>query len=347
MTERAPAADEFDLYRQALDQAEDPIAVVDSEDSFEVLNRAFEELTGYDATTLRGTDPTTVLHESAEHDWRQRIQLLREDQQDETEEWVARFCTNHGAEIPVEVNLSVLRTDEGSYQGVVCRARDVRKQSQQKQQLDILNRALRHNIRNHMNIAIIHARSLQDLEDPDKRTAASEIETVAQEVINLSNKARKAQEYMTIPADEDCQMDLVSATADVIQTFEIQYPGATVRTDLPEAASALAPPSYEVALDELLENAVIHHESGEGPVTVRIESEDDQHTVHIGDECEPIPEDVIQTIRHGSELPLQHNEGLGLWIVRWMVDIVNAEVSFERRADDEGNDVQLRFDALE
>jgi two-component sensor histidine kinase len=80
---------------------------------------------------------------------------------------------------------------------------------------------------------------------------------------------------------------------------------------------------------------------------VCIQRDAEPTAVHDDDECEPIPQEVIETINHGEEQPLRHNDGLGLWIVKWIADTVDGELSFSRREDTAGNRVTLRFQRLE
>jgi PAS domain S-box-containing protein len=347
MTPEPPADwDDAERYARALDEATDALYVVDGTGTIDVVNEAFLQLTGYERNELAGKDPRTVLHDDDVAEAKHRLTLLCNDETTDSESWLARFVTKNGTEFPVELEYTLLTGADDTYCGFVGRARDVRQQTQQDQKLDILNRALRHNIRNQMNVVLTHATTLQEIDDPNYRTAAATIESVSQNVVNLSEKARKAQDRIEIPSEQDCQIDLVETTEYAIRKFAIKYPNTTVTTELPARAPALAPPSVEGALVELMENATVHHPSGNGPVDVEITTRDGTVSIHVKDACEPIPEAVVETVQRGTEDPLQHNDGLGLWIVRWVADTVRGELSFEQRSDTPGNDVTLTFEAL-
>ncbi len=330
-------------YKDLLGKASDPLFVVDEDDQFDVVNQEFLDLVGYDRPELVGMQPTTLLRGDDASEWQRRTNLLRTETDKHSDGWVARVVTKTGTEVPVEFDIEAASDGDS----IVGLARDVRQQDRQEQKLEILNRALRHNIRNRMNIILGKATVLQDIDDEGYKTAAERIETVGNEIINISNKARKAQKYLGIPDDEDCKLDLVSATEQVVVKFSISYPAASVTTDLPGRTVARAPPSYEVALIEVLENAVVHHPSGSGPVDITIEPGDGRVSVHVRDECEPIPTSVIDTLDDGTEQPLHHNDGIGLWLVQWAVDTVNGELTFSRREDGSGNRVTLTFDTIE
>lgn len=333
-------------YLQALDQVGDALYIVTG-GSIDAVNSELTNLLGYERSELVGESPTTLFQNGNLDERTHRLQLLRGDTNADSVTWVGQFVTKNGTELPVELQYRLLQTEDNDGRDFVVRARDTREQNQQEQKLDILNRALRHNIRNQMNVIISNAAVLKQRDDPSQRTAAETIEKVGEDVINLSEKARKAQEYLDIPADKECEIDLSSATELAVRKFDIKFPNATATVDLPERAMALAPPSYEVALLELMENAAVHHPGGSGPVEVVVERTGESITLHVRDECEPIEDEVIETVRRGEEQPLKHNEGLGLWIVKWMTDTVEGDLIFQRRDDGLGNQITVVFESLE
>ena len=340
-----PAQERETVHESLLEMATDPLYVV-TDGVLETVNRPFVDLSGYDRCELVGMAAEELVHEDDLAEWSHRFELFAESNSTDEKRLVGRIISKKGSEIPVECRLSLLDTQATEDTRVVGRVHDLREQRQQEKKLDVLNRALRHNIRNEMNVVVGKATQLQAIDDEGYRTAAEKIEEVGRRVINLSEKARLAQEHIGIPADEDCQVELVEVIEHVIMKFEIEYPGATIETELPEDVSARAPPSFEVALQELLENAVIHHPSGNGPVAVEIGSDEQHVEIRIVDECGPIPTQIQRTINEGSEQPLQHNDGLGLWIVKWAVETVGGTLCFQRRADDAGNVVTLTFETI-
>lgn len=331
--------------QQALDQVNDALYIV-SDGQIDVVNQQLLELTGYDRQELADKSPTKLHHDENLDERRRRLELLREDPTRESVRWFCRLVSKTGAELPIRLEQSLV-AETGPTGGFVCRVQDIRQEAQQEQKLNILTRALRHNIRNQMNLVVGHATTLQESDDPSYRTAAKTIQNVGEQVINLANKARKAQEHLGVPSEKECQVELVGTASLVVEKFEIKQPRAAVTTEFPEHAHAFAPPSVEVALIEVMENAAIHHESGNGPVHLVIEQDSETAAIHVDDGCSPISDAVIDTIERGEEKALRHNDGLGLWIAQWIADIVNGDLQFGRRPDGAGNRVTLRFKSLQ
>jgi PAS domain S-box-containing protein len=327
-------------YEQLIEHASDPLFIVDSGGTIERVNEPFLRLSGYDRTALVGTSIDALIHESERERWDRRIQLLRNDETNDSEAWVTYLETKNGTGIPVEFEFTLVEPDGD----VVGSVQDTRRQ--RNQQINVLNRTLRHDIRNRMNLILLHAKTLKEVEQPQHRAAADKIEEVAEEIVTLSDKARKAQKHLETPPDAECSTDLVNVTETVVEKFAIKYPDTTIETDLPARAQARAPPAFDVALTELIENAIVHHPSGSGPVWVEIAEDEDTYRVRVRDECEPISSETISALNTGNENPLQHAEGLGLWITQWVVDAVGAQIQFARRDDGEGNVVVLVFDTI-
>ena len=345
------------LEEAVLETATEPLWALDGAGTFAVTNRAFLELTGYTRAELLDASPTVLFRDDGE-EFHHRIQLLETGEPGTTEQWSGRLWTKNGTEVPVVWSCRATEVpgkgmpaggDGPAADGtvVVGRVEDLREGRQQDRKLNVLNRVLRHNIRNQVNVVLGKASLLQETDDESHRTAARKIEEMSEEIINISDKARRAQQHIDVPVDAECRIDLVEPTEQAVRTFEISEPAATVRTDLPARAPARAPPSVDIAIQELLENAVVHSDAAEPAATVTVEAGETRTLLRVEDDCEPIPPEVQETIGRGSEQPLHHNDGLGLWIVKWITESVDGTLSFARRDDDSGNVVTLSFETLD
>lgn len=333
---------ETEIYRALLEMSTEALWVTNSDGEFEAVNSAFVDLTGYSEAEVLGRALGELFGTDGQS-WGHRVELLTEP--GATEQWFGQIRSKSGTEVPVQHECEVIEKGRQTY--VVGRIEDLRTENQQEQKLNVLNRALRHNIRNQVNVILGKASMLQEIDDEGYRTAAAKIEEIGQEIINISDKARRAQQHIGVPFDDACRIDLVGPAEQAIRSFRIAEPSVTVETEFPAQAPARAPPSLDAALQELLENAVVHSAGENAEVAVEIEIDDDRTHVHVRDQCEPIPAAVRETIGRGSEQPLHHNDGLGLWIVQWITDTVDGKLTFDRRGDDSGNVVTLTFETLE
>jgi signal transduction histidine kinase len=86
-----------------------------------------------------------------------------------------------------------------------------------------------------------------------------------------------------------------------------------------------------VAVDNLLENAVVHGDSLTPSVSVTVRRRETDGTVDVvvADDGPGIPEQERQVLVDGRETPLEHGSGLGLWLVNWIVSESMGELAFD------------------
>ncbi|ELZ46026.1 histidine kinase [Halorubrum coriense DSM 10284] len=118
-----------------------------------------------------------------------------------------------------------------------------------------------------------------------------------------------------------------------------EAPGATIRAELPERCVVRTHPAVPVAVEEALRNAVEHND--DVTVTVRVWRDDAVHLV-VADDGRGIPRVERRTLRNAEETPLEHTEGIGLWLIYWAVNRAGGTVEF---ADSEprGTAVRIRL----
>lgn len=66
-------------------------------------------------------------------------------------------------------------------------------------------------------------------------------------------------------------------------------------------------------------------------------------TVTVTDNGPGIPKAERQVVTDGNETPLEHASGVGLWVVRWIVDAADGRLQFYSE-ETNGSRVSLQFD---
>ncbi|MFC7041975.1 PAS domain S-box protein [Halonotius sp. GCM10025705] len=179
----------------------------------------------------------------------------------------------------------------------------------------VLNRVLRHNLRNDM--AVIRGRTqlmAEQLEDDtDGEVALRNID----KLIGLGEKARELEQVIG-ETSERKSVTLATLLDSVTKQVQKSYPEASITVECEETLSVSVFDSFEHALRELIENAAKH--SGEAPTVQVTAVEDDEGiTIEVADDGPGLSSQEQDVLHDGAEKPLVHGSGLGLWLVNWVV----------------------------
>lgn len=218
---------------------------------------------------------------------------------------------------------------------------------EREQRLEVLNRVLRHNLRNDMSVVLNYAELIREFTDDERvGSAVEKVQTVGRDLVATGEKARRLD--TALEETEPERVDLVEVVGSVVERVRGANPSARLDLDLPETAWATAITGVGLAVENVCENAVVHNDGPAPSVEVsvtRTGGPEPRVRIRIADDGPGIPEHERAVLEDGHETPLKHGSGLGLWIVHWIVVWKSGgEVEFEPN-DPEGTVVTLVFDA--
>lgn len=212
--------------------------------------------------------------------------------------------------------------------------------------LTILQRVLRHNIRNEVTVLRGLGEELAtSTADPGTREALETVNTHVDRIHRLSEKSQLLSDLWKDTGTE--VVDLADVTRRELAAFRRSHPEVSVSADVPDRAPVRTNRYLPTAVAEILDNAVRHNagERLELSVDVRPDVDGDGYrTLEIADDGSSIPEEELTVLSRSHELPLQHVTGLGLWVIYWIVDVSGGEVTF-RNLDPSGVSVRVRLPA--
>lgn len=213
--------------------------------------------------------------------------------------------------------------------GLTARAHERQRETerrlrQQTRELSILHRIVRHNLRN---IAtVIGGRTETARETGELEPHLKIVERKADRLATLAEKANLLRGVSAQSAGHRVEQDLSQAITEVCAQYRSDYPDARVEFCGPENLQTLVPARLGFAISELLENAVVH---GGPSATVTVDLAADAEEIHltVEDDGPGLP-DVEQTAIEGDvEDVLAHSEGVGLWLVRLIVEKSSGHLS--------------------
>lgn len=191
----------------------------------------------------------------------------------------------------------LLRDDDGEISEVVGICTDITEQKHREQELELLNRIIRHDIRNDMSIVLGWAQMLEDHVDAEGKEHLQKILASGEHVVELTEIAHDYVE--TVVSDAELAVEPVSLQSVLETELSLR------KESFPEAEFVVdgSLPDIEVAADSmlssvfrnLLNNAIQHNDKDSPRVEVSCEVHDDDVEIGL-----PITGLEFQTIRKTS-----------------------------------------------
>ncbi|MCG1001902.1 MULTISPECIES: MEDS domain-containing protein [Halobacterium] len=200
--------------------------------------------------------------------------------------------------------------------------------NEREQRLGIVNRVLRHNIRNDLNLV---KGTLELLDETESLSAENHQRLAiatehAESVIEIAEKARYIQQTTGDTTVEPQQLGpLIRSAAEEVTA---EYSAADIQFSGADGVTVLADANLDVAVREALENGIIHQETDSPTVVVSVSTpNEDMAQIEIQNEGS-IPDLERYTLEKGEETPLEHSSGLGLWLIKWVVENAHGSIEF-------------------
>lgn len=227
-----------------------------------------------------------------------------------------------------EVTVSPVTDQYGQTLGRTVTISDATARVRRRQRLEVLNRVLRHNLRNDMTVVIGYADMVEDRLPDDERHAAETIRSRSNALLSLGEKARSVEQVMA-NIDAESDFDAVQTVEDVVSDVQSSYDIGSVTIDAPPTLRvAGSDRATKLVVRELVENAFDH--GGDDPnVRVGVRQDQSDLVVTVTDDGPGIPEYERSVVETGAESALEHGSGIGLWAAHWTVDALGGRLSFD------------------
>ena len=328
-------------FRALVERSNDIISVVDREARFQYQSPSVERVLGYDPEETVGDLAWEYIHPDD-----------RETAVEEFGKWIGgtggsrmriEYRARHadGSWRWMETNAND-KLDDPAVEGYILNSRDITSRKQRQEQLELIDRVLRHNLRNGLNVIRGEAESIQVEGSGAVAGAAERIISTSETLNDTAQKERAMTELLTeTPEHDDIAVGPMLRRA--VSTVDLENDEATVEIDSPEGVTVRATERLADAVEELVTNAVVHNDARSPVVEVSVTQKSETIRIEVADNGPHIPEMERSVLLEETEqTPLYHGSGLGLWLVKLVVSRSGGTVSFETNSPN-GNVVRLEL----
>jgi PAS domain S-box-containing protein len=320
------------------------VKFVDGAPRVREVNSRFEQVFGYDSEAIRGESLEELVVPPAERaNSRSLTEHARAGNRIETE--APRETAAGRREFFIRV---VPVREDGRSIGAYVVYTDITDRKRRDQQLQVLDRVLRHNIRN--NLTVVQGTIEQVLADGES-VPDSLVENAlgaTNDLLDLSETVRELSQS-TRPDENPDPVSVARLVEVTCEALAEEYPDATITSRLRSDGHVAGTVQLGRAVRELCENAIAHTDDPNPSVTVTVEERADPAgwlRIRVADDGPGIPREQRAVLEEGEESQLRHGNGLGLWAVQWIVTSAGGELALGD-PDEPGATVSLSVPTVE
>lgn len=341
ITNRTENERQLKLYREIVEALDDPIMLQDRDGAFRLVNGALTEFAGYSREELLGTDEFLFMdRETAATIDEQKRRTIETGEPTSYEVTPTFQSTNMDASFSTERYPH--RDMDGNISGTLAICRDVTDLKERKTQLQVVDRVLRHNVRNKLTAISGFAELIRERASGPATEEADRILSEADDLATTAEKSRAITKVFEKPPAVR-EIALGALVERVRDTVAQAHPTAGVTTRVPESVTVSATDNLFNAIEELVENGIIHSDSDTPRVELHVTADEDTAAVCVVDNGPGIPDIERAVFEEGAEIDeLYHGSGLGLWLVYWIVRRSGGTVSIAENTP-EGTTVRVEL----
>lgn len=343
ITERKARENRLKRRTDAIEEAPLGIVITDPEQEDNPMiyvNDGFVKETGYAREDALGENCRFLQGEDTDPDRIAKLATAIEAQEPISIE--LRNYREDGSEFWNHLEIAPIWDENGDLDNYIGFQQNVTDRRDRQEQLQVIDRVLRHNLRNDLNVVRGMAATIQSEASAEIAEKAEKITESSDQLTKLAEKERKITTILQEqPISES--IDVNAVLEEAASRVQADYPAASIEIESLEGKPAQATPELEEAMVELISNAVIHDDSPEPEVTLETRVADGKVIVEITDEGPRIPD--MERDLAADEIdptPLYHGSGLGLWLVKKIVSRSQGSISIEDN-NPCGNIVRLQF----
>jgi len=302
--------------RAAIDDFGDSVLVVDTDDRVVDLNKTTGETLGTPKSEAIGRQIGDVLD------------VERFDPAETDTVVVETVAGNR----EFDVTSSALTDRRNRVIGWTLLLHDVTRARRRQQRLSVLDRVMRHNIRNSMSIVMGCAEEIVETGEGEQTELARTIERESAQLVDLSETARTVERVV----GREKEQDHVGVATVLRGVRERLLDGPASLSIVIETPDDLLIETDPVVFEEVVFYAVRYLctdlDESTAIELVAVDTDEWAEIAVVGEDIS-VPAHEQRAIENGRESPLEHTGYLDLWLVNWGVELLGGTLAFDEQIE--------------
>jgi C4-dicarboxylate-specific signal transduction histidine kinase len=210
---------------------------------------------------------------------------------------------------------------------------DVTVRKLHEQRVGVLNRLIRHNLRNELNILDGYRDALARDAEVDRETALRRIGASIGRLVELSEETSHIEQVFDGRPGSVGVRPVPAVVEEVATRLQERYAGVTVTVETPADSVYVNAERLSLGCLDYLSMLLDTNEcaTADRRVSVVVRVDGDVVDIALTDDCGGLAESDWHVVETGVETPLRHTDRLGLWVLRWVATTNGGELA--RAAD--------------
>jgi PAS domain S-box-containing protein len=246
-------------------------------------------------------------------------------------------------------SLHVRPIEEGAtVTGSLIVLREITKLRERERELDLLKqvfgRVFRHNVRNELTVLRGQADVIDASDEADAFVEQTDrIVDSADRLLAHTEKAISLRKVIDVETTTE-RMNLESVADEQVRSCRRTYPEVHLEADLDEVYVESIP-AVGKAVAEVIENSILHYSGEAGDVRIRLTARQNESTgaLVIADNGPGIDPYEVANLGENEESALEHGSGVGLWMVRLILQKCDGSFAIDAESELGGTRVELTF----
>ena len=333
ITKRKEYQQELEYYRQLVNTSSDIATVIDPEGEITFVSPSVRRVLGYDPEDLVGQNGFEYQPPETAKAVQEAIEYVIE-RPDESEIIQTKFRRSDGSYCWIESTIQNQLAND-LIEGLVVYSRDIterkqyeRKIEEQRDNLELLNQVVRHDIRNNLQVIRGYADLLEESVDESGQEHIDVIQKSCKSAVELTKTARDLSETMLSTEADVEPVKLDQHLDSVIENARSEFDDAIITVEGP-IPNSIVPGNelLEAVFRNLVQNAVVHNDKEAPQVQLSVTAAEKALTVAVADNGPGIPDDHKEKIFGKGEKGLDSpGTGIGLYLVQTLVDQYGGDV---------------------